>query len=112
MSVWQAWLTDYTESCVFPQRLRDDSLSYGVKRQFRNALQVQLLHDVGPMSLHRVYTQVQKVCNVFVRFSLRHELKNLPFARSQQIVRVLRAGTFQLAHVVVQKDFAHSRAKE
>lgn len=52
--------------------LRDDSFADGVERQFRNAFQIQLLHDVGAVRLDRVDAEMQKVSDLLVRFSFRH----------------------------------------
>src|SRR5580704_13347510 len=46
--------------------LADDSLADGVQNQLRDAVQVQLLQDMGPVRLHRVQTQVQEIRNIFV----------------------------------------------
>ena len=46
--------------------LGDEPFTNGVERQFRQALQMQLLHDVGTMRLYRIYAEVQKIGYFFV----------------------------------------------
>src|SRR5512146_244214 len=69
----------------------DDLLSDSIQNNVGRAVQVELLHDVGAVSLDRVRAQVQRGCDFFVGLAFCQKLKNLFLTLRQQIVTILQA---------------------
>ena len=49
-----------------------------IGHQFRDFLETQFLHDVGPMVFYRPGTDEQELGDIPVRFALRDQFKNFP----------------------------------
>ena len=92
--------------------LGDDAPADGEENEFGNAAQIELFHDVGAMGFDGVDAEIQKVGDVFVGFAFGDELEDFAFARGEQVVGVFGAAAFELADVVVEKDFADCGAEE
>src|SRR5690242_20529568 len=92
--------------------LGHDAFAYRVEDQLGNVVQLQFLHHLRAMRLHRIDAQLQEVCNLLARLSLRHQLQHLAFAGREQFKRILRAGSLELSHVILEQNLAHCGAKE
>src|ERR1035437_4497279 len=85
-----------------PRRLEglsDDAFPYCVENHFRPAVEVQFLHDVTAMCLHRVQTQIEKGRDLFIAPALAPQFQSLPLPGAQQIVAVLDLPLVHLADV-------------
>src|SRR5271157_3051432 len=69
----------------------DHALAHGIQNQFRRAVDIQLLHEVGTMGVDRMRAQVEQRSDVFCGFQLNDELQQFPFAGGEQIVRIVHS---------------------
>jgi hypothetical protein len=66
--------------------LVDDSFADGVQNEFGSAVETQLFKDVAAVCLHGVRTDEESGRALFVGFSFRQQLKNLPLARAKEFI--------------------------
>src|ERR1035438_4095811 len=64
------------------------------------------------MRLDRVDAQVEQIGYFLAGLELRHQLQDFALAGREQLVGVFHAGALQLAHVVLEQDFAYRRTEE
>src|SRR5580698_6378698 len=105
-------ITASTDDWGYFVALGNNAFADRVKNQLGDAMQVQLLHDLRAMSIHRVDAQFQKIRNILARVSFGHKLQNFTLPRGQQVIGIFRAGSLQLSHVVFQQDLADSGAEK
>jgi len=73
-------LVEETSQPEPPPASAHNPLPYGVKHQFRNAVDVQLLQDVAPMRLNGVQAEVEHIRHFLVAPAFADQLQNLPLA--------------------------------
>ena len=61
----------------------DDFVANGVADELGDRVEIQLEHDVGPMSLGSLHADAEKTRDFLIAFSLGEKLKDFPFAGSQ-----------------------------
>ena len=85
-----ARLPDGSAQITSPQppvpALTDNALADGIQNDLRPAVQIQLLHDIPAVRLHRVQAQVQQRRDLFVAASLGQQLA-APAVRGRSIAR-------------------------
>ena len=64
------------------------------------------------MSFDGVDAEIQEIGDVLIGFALSDELENFALAGSEKVVGVFGAAAFELADVVVEKNFADGGAEE
>ena len=57
----------------------DNSLADGIKHDFRRVVQVEFLHEVGPVRLYGVEAEIEYCCRFFVGLTFGNQLKDLLF---------------------------------
>ncbi len=61
----------------------DDLVADGVANEVGYGMQIEFVHDVGPMRIHRLDADAKRDRNLFVGLAFGQELNNLPLACRQ-----------------------------
>src|SRR5579859_6297009 len=73
-------------SAVQPPSILQQAAAHGVFDQLGAAVQVQLVHDVGAVGVHRLGADEQPLADLRVGVALGHQLENLALALGQRAV--------------------------
>src|ERR1039458_8845509 len=92
--------------------LGDDALAHGVQDHFRDAAEVEFLHELSAVRLDRVDAQVEQVGDLLAGFALSHQLQDFALAGRKQFVGIFAARALQPAHVVLQQYLADRGTEE
>src|SRR5215510_1435451 len=93
-------------------RSGDESFPNGVENDLGRIVQIQLLHEIGPMRFDRRHAQIEQRRHFLVRSSLGEEVEDLSFPVGQQVIRVAQATFLQRAQVILDEHGGNGRAEE
>src|SRR6185369_18010265 len=85
--LWQDFRAEVASGSA-SSRQRDQALANGVDYQFRGAMDVERVHQVGTMHRDGVDAQLKHGGDLFVRIALRDELQNLLFPLREELKAV------------------------
>ena len=71
----------------------------GVLGQFCRAVEVKLIHQMGPMRLDRLDADVQHLANFAIGLPLGNQLQHLPLAGGQPVIVVLACRRLRLLDI-------------
>src|SRR5674476_974074 len=94
------------------QMSRNDPLTDCVEDQFRNAVEVEFLQDVSPMSFHRGQADIEEARDFLVGSAFGNQLQNFALAVREQLVAVFETAPPELADVVLLQHRADLAGKE
>ena len=98
--------------CCLRLRLHDETLAHGIEHDLRRVVQVQLLHQVGPVRLDRRQPEIEQRRHLLVRSSFGEQLEDLLLAIGQQVIGIGQAALSAAAHVVLDEHGGDRRTEE
>lgn len=85
-------------------RSHDESLPHGVEDDLGRVVKVQLLHEIGPVRLHRRQAEIEQIRHFLVRSTFREQLEHLLLAVGEQMVGISQSALLQLPNVIFDQD--------
>src|SRR5579862_3114679 len=89
---------------------RDDPAFDRIEDELSLSPYSELVHQVGPMPFHRSLADRQPATDLPAGLAFRRQLKHLPFARSEQLMRFVSSGL--RGRPVVRDDLVRKRIAE
>jgi hypothetical protein len=94
-----------------PNYLRNDAFADRIEHDLSCVVQIELLHQIGPVGLDRGKPQVKEHSHLLVRSALGEQLEDLSLPVGEQVEGVGQPTGAQATHVVLDEHRGHRRTE-